>query len=144
MKTYTYFLLIATLLLCFQCGTDTQENTGDETGMTPVETTETTPPSVDVQPIDTNISPSEILEENADRYTSLHRLVVDNMDVITEQIDGSTFPGKMKDGLKASFTEVAAYDNVRDIAQTSKYTSAESIEQFMKGLEMYLTKWGIE
>ena len=146
MKRNIYFCLLAISLLSFQCsGEPTNDQAAETTEVEGQEAAAETPtPVVAQQAPDNTRSASEILESNGDRYAQLHRVVNSNYNTIIEKIDESTFPQKMKDGLKASFEEVKKYKDVTDIAQTSKYTSAETLEQFMNGLERYIERWGIK
>lgn len=142
-----YVLLFSIALLSFQCsgdqtGADSQIETAESEAANSPE--ESKPKVVAQPPPDTNRSASEIFETNADRYSTLYQTVSKNLDKILQRIDGTKFPEKMKDGLKASYEEVSKYKSIQDIAQNSKYTSAETIEQFMSGLEMYLEQWSIK
>ncbi len=136
-------LLLLTILTC-QCAGDSATTEAETNQEEVISTGETTAPPVVAQQPPEVLSASEVFEKNKDRYAQLYRTVKNNMSAITTAIEDSTYPEKLKSGLKSSFEEVAKFDNVEAISQTSKYTSAESIEQFMDGLEMYLNRWGIE
>lgn len=145
MKKNSYFFLLAIALICFQCSGDQAQDTAEATDTETQEVVDNTPAAAVAQPApETQKSASEILEENEERYQKLHRLVTQNMSTINDQINSASFPQKMKNGLKASFEEVAKYDNVTAFAQTSKYNSAETLEQFMNGLDLYIERWGIK
>lgn len=143
MKNSIYLLLLLLSFALFQCSSDqvpAEEETTEETTEAPAEP----PPAQVAQQPETNISPSQILEDNADRYAVLHQKVVKNKETIMERIQSGSYPQKLKDGLQATFDDVALYDNVTDIAQKSKNNSAETIVQLMDGLDMYLAQWDIE
>ena len=147
MKINLYFILIALSIAVFQCGSD-QATTAAEEEQTAQDSTEVAaenqPKIVAQQPPDPNVSPSEILENNAELYRTLRKAVIKHKAAIEKELEKSSFPEKMKTGLANSFDEVAKYDNITDMAQQSKYNSAETIEQFLTGLEMYMTRWGLK
>ncbi|MEL6660162.1 MAG: hypothetical protein AAFY48_14980 [Bacteroidota bacterium] len=139
------FFLLALSFLTWQCAGDTA-TTETETAQEEVqqEEAQTVPPVVQAEPTREILSASETFEKYQDRYTQLHQTVSKNLDAVNTAIDKSTYPEKLKSGLKSSFEEVSKYNDIQEICQTSKYTSAETVEQFMEGLEMYLTRWGIK
>ncbi len=140
-----YLILFSIALISFQCTGD-QATTEDQTEASEAasEQEPTMPKIVAQPPPESNRSASEIFEANADRYAQLYQVVSKNLDNIRQRIDGESFPERLKDGLKASYEEVANYKTIEEISQTSKYTSAETVEQFMEGLEMYLDRWGMK
>ncbi len=50
----------------------------------------------------------------------------------------------MREGLKKGFQEIVKYDNIQDITKTSETIDAETVEQFMKGIESQLVKLGVQ
>ena len=141
-KTIFFFLLVLSIGM-WQCSSDANSATAESEATTETVEEPAAPP-VQAQQPETVLSATEIFEKFGERYSTLHQTVSENLEAIKTQIDESTSPKKLKDGLKASFDEVAKYDNIEAICQTSKYTSAETVEQFMNGLEMYLSRWGVQ
>ena len=143
MKFFFPLALLAMLLLT-QCNNDatTTEATAVE------EQSETTPPPTpekQVTQIDESaISPSEILKNNEAAYLALRKKVTSNLDAINNKIDSNISNSAMKEGLKNGFQEIVKYDNIYDIAKKSETIDAETIEQFMKGLESQLVKLGVQ
>ncbi|MEO0723138.1 MAG: hypothetical protein AAFZ63_01270 [Bacteroidota bacterium] len=140
------FFLLALSFLSWQCAGDaTTTETEDAQEEVQPEEEQAVPPVVaQAEPAREILSASQTFEKYQDRYAQLHQTVSKNLDAVNTAIDKSTYPEKLKSGLKSSFEEVSKYNDIQEICQTSKYTSAETVEQFMEGLEMYLTRWGIK
>jgi hypothetical protein len=136
-----YFFPLAILAMLFftQCNNDAPATEATTTEEQP----ETTPPTDDttqqVTQIDEgSISPSEILKTNEAAYLALRKRVTSNLDTILNRVDRSTTNETLKEGIKNGFQEIVKYKTIYDMAKTSKYTSAETIEQFMSGMEFQL------
>ena len=142
-----YFFPLAILALLFftQCNNDAPATEATTTEEQP----EATPPTDDttkqVSQIDESaISPSEILKTNEAAYLALRKKVTANLDTIFSRVDRSTTNETLKEGLKNGFQEIVKYKTIYDMAKTSKYTSAETIEQFMSGIKFQLERLEVE
>ncbi|WP_367389791.1 hypothetical protein [Lewinella sp. LCG006] len=141
-----YFFPLAILAMLFftQCNNDAPA-TEETTTAAPSDTTATTEPAKQVSQIDESaISPSEILKTNEAAYLALRKRVTSNLDTINNRIDRYNKNTKIREGLKNGFQEIVKYKDIYDLAKTSEYTSAETVEQFMKGIETQLTKLRVE
>jgi hypothetical protein len=141
---YIFPFAIVSMLFFTQCNSDapaTEETTTAEQ----TDTTATTEPAKQVSQIDESaISPSEILKTNEAAYLALRKRVTSNLDTINNRIDRYNSNPKLREGLKNGFQEVVKYKDIYDLAKTSKYTSAETVEQFMKGIELQLSNLRVE
>ena len=141
-----YFFPLAILVMLFftQCTGDTPSTEATTTAV-PTDTTATTEPAKQVSQIDeSSISPSEILKTNEAAYLALRKRVTSNLDTINSRIDRYNTNQKLRDGLKNGFQEIVKYKDIYDLAKTSEFTSAETVEQFMKGIEMQLSNLRVE
>lgn len=141
-----YFFPLAILAMLFftQCNNDAPA-TEETTTAVSSDTTATTEPAKQVSQIDESaISPSEILKTNEAAYLALRKRIVSNLDTINNRIDRYNSNPKLREGLKNGFQEVVKYKDIYELAKTSEYTSAETVEQFMKGMESQLTKLRVE
>lgn len=141
---YIFPLAIVTMLFFTQCNSDTP-TTETTTTAEQTDTTATTEPAKQVSQIDESaISPSEILKTNEAAYLALRKKVTSNLDTINSRIDRYNSNQKLRDGLKNGFQEIVKYKDIYDLAKTSEFTSAETVEQFMKGIEMQLSNLRVE
>lgn len=141
---YFFPLAIVAMLFFTQCNNDAPATEATTTAAAN-DTTATTEPAKQVSQIDESaISPSEILKTNEEAYLALRKRVTSNLDTIMQRIDRYNKNTKLREGLKNGFQEVVKYKDIYDLAKTSKYTSAETVEQFMKGIEMQLSNLQVE
>ncbi|MGH1436340.1 MAG: hypothetical protein ACRBG0_17970 [Lewinella sp.] len=141
-----YFLPLAivTMLFFTQCNSDAPA-TEATTTTEQTDTTAVTEPAKQVTQIDESaISPSEILKNNEAAYLALRKRVTSNLDTINNRIDRTVSNSTMREGLKKGFQEIVKYDNIQDITKTSETIDAETVEQFMKGIESQLVKLGVQ
>ncbi len=133
-------LAIVTMLFFTQCNNDAPATEATTTE----EQTETTPPTDTTKQVtqidESSISPSEILKTNEAAYLALRKRVTSNLDTILSRVDRNFSNEKLREGIKNGFQEIVKYKTIYDMAKTSKYTSAETIEQFMSGMELQLSK----
>jgi hypothetical protein len=141
---YFFPLAIAAMLFFTQCNNDapTTEATATE------EQTETTPPTDTTQQVtqidESAISPSEILKNNEAAYLALRKRVTSNLDTILNRTDRMFSNEALRVGMKNGFQEIVKYKDIYAITKTSKTIDAETVEQFMKGMEMQLDKLGVK
>lgn len=140
---YFFPLAIVAMFFFTQCNNDAPATEASTTEQ--IDTTATTEPVKQVTQIDESaISPSEILKTNEAAYLALRKRVTSNLDTINNRIDRYNTNPKLREGLKNGFQEIVKYKDIYDLAKTSEFTSAETVEQFMKGIEMQLSNLRVE
>lgn len=142
---YFFPLAIVAMLFFTQCNSDAPATETTTTEEQPADTTASAAPAKQATQIDESaISPSEILKTNEAAYQALRKRVTSNLDTINKRIDRYHTNTKLRDGLKNGFQEVVKHKDIYDLAKTSEFTSAETVEQFMKGIELQLTNLRVE